>query len=403
MKDISKSSYTVSELNNQVSKLLDSSFSSIWLIGEISNFHHHASGHIYFTLKDNISEMKCVFFRQHNIHFKLTLENGIQIKSFGSISLYKQKGQVQFIIERVEFEGEGSFYLAYEALKTKLMNEGLFLNSNKNNIPNLPNCVGVITSGTGSVLKDIIQVLKRRAPHVNIILRSVIVQGVKSAEDIESAIKDFQRVDYIDTIIIARGGGSIEDLWSFNNEKVVRAISLCQTPIISAIGHETDTTLTDLVSDLRASTPSSAAELVSLSKKQILDKLSIFIEKTIQIIQKDNYERWQKIDSIYLKLELLQPQKKIELKSQKLFQIKLELINLVKRILDRSNNKIVNFEKQLSLMNIDKTLERGFSLATNLKTKQVIRSSNDIKTGDALKLTTSLGYFLAKKIKKYEN
>jgi len=246
---------SVSDLNKQIKGILENSISRFWVSGEISNFIHHSSGHMYFTLKDEKSEIRCVMFKGPNqlLHFKP--ENGMQILLEGEISVYEPRGQYQILVKKMEPAGIGTLYLAFEALKKQLSIEGLFDLDKKKKLPTYPQNIGIITSKTGAAVQDIFQVLHRRSPHVNIILRSTQVQGDKAANDIVEAINDMVSYNKLDVIIIGRGGGSLEDLWPFNEEPVARAIFSCPIPIISAVGHETDLSISDLVADMRAPTP----------------------------------------------------------------------------------------------------------------------------------------------------
>ena len=269
MNSLESRAISVSDLNNQIKNILEKNISRFWVSGEISNFIHHTSGHMYFTLKDQKSEIRCVMFKGPNQSLQFKPENGMQVLLDGEISVYEPRGQYQILVKKMEPAGIGTLYLAFEALKKQLSSEGLFDIEKKQKLPTYPKNIGIITSKTGAALQDIFQVLDRRSPHVNLIVRSAHVQGDKAANDIVDAIHDMETYKKIDVLIIGRGGGSLEDLWPFNEEKVARAISSCPIPIISAVGHETDLSISDLVADMRAPTPSAAAELVSPSINDI--------------------------------------------------------------------------------------------------------------------------------------
>ena len=245
-----RSQYTVSELNTQIRHLLENSLSDIWVTGEISNFHHHpSSGHMYFTLKDGRGEMRCVMFRGANQFLKFMPNEGMEVRVYGSVTIYEQRGQVQFKVSKMEPAGLGDLFKAFEALKLSLASEGLFDSEHKKTIPKFPSTIGVVTSSSGAALRDILNVLERRAPHVNVIVRSAKVQGNGSALDISKAIIEFNEFKNVDIIIVGRGGGSIEDLWAFNEEMVARSYFESTIPIVSAVGHETDFTIADFVAD----------------------------------------------------------------------------------------------------------------------------------------------------------
>ena len=267
---MNKSHYTVSELIANTRKVLELSFQNIWVDGEISNLHYHASGHIYFTLKDSAAEVKCAMFKRSAMSLRFQLEEGMRIMVFGSVSVFESRGQLQLIVNRLDVSGVGALHQAFETLKMKLESKGYFSPEHKTPINPIPKTIGIITSDQGAALSDMINVLKRRSPFLNIKVLSVAVQGAGAAEEISNAIIKLSKDRDVETIIIGRGGGSIEDLWAFNEEVLAQAIFECTTPIISAVGHETDYTIADFVADVRAATPSVAAEIICLSKNLTL-------------------------------------------------------------------------------------------------------------------------------------
>lgn len=254
---------SVSELNDYVRRSLagDPSLRFLSLRGEISDFKKYASGHWYFTLKDEQSRIQCVCYRQNAMRIRFQPENGMRVVLTGAVGLYTVSGSYQFYAEGITQDGVGELYLKYEALKSKLLREGLFDVTRKRQLPLLPRAVGVVTSRSGAVIHDIATVSRRRYPGMQIILRPAQVQGEGAAEDIAQGIAEISMLPQVDVIIVGRGGGSLEDLWAFNEEIVVRAIAACPVPVVSAVGHEVDVTLSDLAADLRAATPSAAAEL----------------------------------------------------------------------------------------------------------------------------------------------
>lgn len=266
---------SVSELNDYVRRALasDPALRFISLRGEISDFKRYASGHWYFTLKDEESRIQCVCYRQYASQIQFTPENGMKVILQGAVGLYTVSGSYQFYTESITLDGIGELYLKYEALKAKLMKEGLFDVSRKRPLPMLPRAIGVVTSRSGAVIHDIATVTRRRFPGMQIILRPAQVQGEGAAEDIAAGIEEMAQLPQVDVIIVGRGGGSLEDLWAFNEEIVVRAIAACPVPTVSAVGHEVDVTLSDLAADVRAATPSAAAELCVPEKRQLLSNL----------------------------------------------------------------------------------------------------------------------------------
>ncbi len=266
-----KKVWTVSELNARIRELLSAAFTNIWIEGEISNFREAQSGHLYFTLKDQAAQVRCVCFRQNAIRLRFRPEDGLHMRIRGSISVYDLRGEYQIYVDHIEPVGLGALQLAFEQLKKKLEAEGLFDPARKKRLPMLPRRIGVVTSPAAAALRDILRILKRRFPNARVLLYPVKVQGDGAAEEIAKALQFFTKHDAADVVILARGGGSIEDLWPFNEEKVARAIAACTIPVVSAIGHETDFTIADFVADVRASTPSAAAEIV-IQERESFDK-----------------------------------------------------------------------------------------------------------------------------------
>ena len=259
---------TVTQLTAKIRDLLARNFTDIWVEGEISNCREAQSGHIYFTLKDDRSQVRCVFFKQQQRGIKFRPEDGLHVTVRGSISVYEARGEYQIYVENIEPMGLGALQLAFEQLKKRLEAEGLFSAARKKSLPLLPNKIGLITSPRGAAVRDVVRILRRRFPNVHLTVYPVRVQGEGSAEEIVKALKFFNQKKLVDVLILARGGGSLEDLWSFNEEIVARAIAASAIPVISGVGHETDFTIADFVADVRASTPSAAAELVVQTRRE---------------------------------------------------------------------------------------------------------------------------------------
>lgn len=255
--------YSIKELNRYIRMKLDSDnlLSDVWIRGEISNFTHHGSGHMYFTLKDESSRIKAIMFASHNQRLPFIPKEGARVIARGNVTVYERDGQYQFYATHMQPDGIGSLYLAYEQLKSKLEKEGLFAEARKRSLPRFPKCIGVITSPTGAAVRDIVITLQRRFPQVAIVIYPVLVQGKGAAPSIVKAIGALNAMGEADVLIVGRGGGSLEELWAFNEEEVARAISASRIPVISAVGHETDFTIADFAADLRAATPTAAAEL----------------------------------------------------------------------------------------------------------------------------------------------
>ena len=266
---------SVTQLNEYVSTLIrnDMLLGSVSIRGEISGFKRHSSGHIYFSMKDESSVVRCVMFRQNAMSLDRSIGDGMQVTASGYASLYTRDGQFQFYVKSIEREGEGELYRRFAMLKTRLEAQGLFAKEHKKPIPMLPKCLGVVTSATGAAIQDIINITRRRYPAMDILLSPASVQGAGAAKEIADAIRLLDGSGKADVIIVGRGGGSIEELWAFNEEIVAKAIYACKTPIVSAVGHETDFTIADFAADLRAPTPSAAAELCVPEYEALNDEL----------------------------------------------------------------------------------------------------------------------------------
>ena len=301
---------TVSELTQEIKDILELKFPDIWIEGEISNLRIPPSGHIYFTLKDDFSQIRAVLFKMQARNLRFVLEDGLHVICRGRVSLYEKRGEYQLILEEVEPKGIGAFQLAFLQLKDRLEREGLFELARKKKIPMIPQTIGIVTSPTGAVIRDMLHIIHRRFENVRILLYPVRVQGEGASLEIAKAIEDFNKRMDVNVIIVGRGGGALEDLWPFNEEIVARAIYHSKIPIISAVGHETDYTISDFVADLRAPTPSAAAELVVKDKREIKTTLHYLEERLDnQIIQilKEN-----RTDVFHLRKMLIDPRKRIE-------------------------------------------------------------------------------------------
>jgi exodeoxyribonuclease VII large subunit len=276
--------YSVFEITSEIKSALDQ-FGIVWVKGEISNFKHHSSGHMYFSLKDDRAQLKAACFRNHNCYLKFRPEDGLEVLARGRLSLYEPRGDYQLLIETMEPMGKGSLQLAFEQLKQRLRAEGLFEEAHKVRLPLLPKKIGIVTSPTGAAIQDILRILKRRNAALDVLIWPAKVQGEGAAREIAAGVEYFNTRSDIDVIIVARGGGSMEDLWAFNEEPVARAIYVSKLPVISAVGHEIDFTISDFVADLRAPTPSAAAEVVSGARDDLLATVSSLSRRALQGIR----------------------------------------------------------------------------------------------------------------------
>lgn len=382
---------SVTDLNYYIkNKIADDEYlNNVLIKGEISNFKHHYTGHMYFTLKDDNSLIKCIMFKSYTTNLKFAPKDGMSVLAFGTVSVFERDGVYQLYCKGMQEDGMGSLYTAYEQLKEKLDKEGLFKEDNKKKLPIMPKVIGVLTSNTGSVIKDIINVSTRRNPNVYIRLYPVPVQGEGAGSKIAEAIKIMNDKKLADVLILARGGGSLEDLWPFNEEVVARAIYNSEIPIVSAVGHETDFSISDFVADLRAPTPSAAAEIVVpniVNIKQNLDTYNIRLKNALRKkveIMKMRYEKCMK-SRIYT-----DPLKNINDNYLKIDIITKSIINSINNKLQLSKTEAVKHFSKLDALSPLKTLSRGYSIIE--KDNQIIKSVQELEQGDIVNIRLSNG------------
>ncbi|WP_027340054.1 exodeoxyribonuclease VII large subunit [Halonatronum saccharophilum] len=388
--------WSVSGLTDYLKKLLedDPQLSPVILKGEISNFHHHSSGHMYFTLKDKKTQLKAVMFRGYNQRLDFTPEEGMSVIAQGKVSIYPARGEYQIYIHSMEPDGIGSLHLAYEQLKERLEKEGLFKEEFKKPIPKIPAKVGVVTSATGAALRDIISVAKRRFSNLSLLIAPSQVQGKGAGDNLVKGIEILNESD-VDVIIIGRGGGSIEDLWAFNKEKVARAIFESKIPVISAVGHETDLTIVDFVADLRAPTPSAAAELVASNREEVkryLDRLENNLYTSIDnriTRYKDLLARLQDNRAFVLLRD------KIRDYIQEVDELSISLERNFKLGLERRKERLEGIVGKLNSLSPLNTLARGYALARDGSGKS-IASINGIKEKEEVNLLLKDGEIICR-------
>ncbi|MEE3438330.1 MAG: exodeoxyribonuclease VII large subunit [Ruminococcus sp.] len=390
---------TVSQLNFYVKSVLDSDprLNYVFLCGEISNLtDHYRSGHIYLSLKDNKSVIRAVMFAGNARNLKFKPMEGMKVICRGRVTLYEATGQYQYYIEDMQPDGIGALYQAYEQLKEKLQSKGLFDQSHKKPIPYCPKTIGVITSPTGAAVQDIKNILTRRFPSVNIILCPVLVQGDNAVPQLIDAVNKLNEYDLCDTIIIGRGGGSIEDLWAFNDENLAYAIYNSHIPVISAVGHETDFTICDFVSDLRAPTPSAGAELAVPDRNEILQNLDAQRQYLSSLMDKKLIENNNVVSEMTTKLLSLSPDDKIAKLYNDLDFLSQKYENNSNRIFQNTANKIELLATKLESLNPVSTLKRGYSVVTN--NDKTVTSVKDVKNGDTLAINVTDGKIISKVI-----
>ena len=335
---------SVSQLNHTVKRLLESEFTGIWLTGEISNFSRPASGHWYFSLKDDRSQIRSAMFRGNNRSCRIRPQDGMQVLVRARLSLYEPRGEYQLIVEQMEPEGEGLLKQQYELLKQQLAAQGLFAESNKKPLPAHINRVGIVTSPSGAAVRDIISVLGRRAPQLEVVIYPASVQGQEATAQIVSMIQlaDFRRE--VDVLIVGRGGGSLEDLWCFNEAAVAHAIYNCQLPVVSAVGHEVDVTISDFVADIRAATPSAAAELVSPDREALLSQIQYLQQQLLASFGQHLARLDQQNQILEQQLLRLHPQNVLNSHAQKLDELSLRLNNAITLTLNAKRQTISSLD-----------------------------------------------------------
>ncbi|MCB0349626.1 MAG: exodeoxyribonuclease VII large subunit [Bdellovibrionales bacterium] len=426
--------HTVSEINSLIRQMLEGEFNHIWLRAEISNFKAHTSGHFYFSLKDENAQISAVMFKGLNSKLKFRPENGLEVIIRGKVTVYEVRGNYQIFCEYMEPVGAGALQKAYEQLKAKLQTEGLFDLKRKRAIPQFPKHIGLVTSPTGAAIQDILNVLRRRYRSARITLAPALVQGDPAPASIVSAIQLINKVSDVDVIIVGRGGGSIEDLWAFNDERVARAIAASRIPTISAVGHEVDFTIADFVADLRAPTPSAAAELVVKSATEIEEKIQSLktrlwqgfssnfrrVSDEVRSLSKRLVDPQRKLQDLQIRCDELSTRLEsavfryiedqrmtVELALKKLGSPREMLVKLLKRLqlaeMSLRNSIVKNIEKSSSLLRqsagrLDamsplRVVERGYSIVEKLSgvKKIIVKSSGDVVPGEQLNITLAQG------------
>jgi exodeoxyribonuclease VII large subunit len=373
---------TVTQLTSQIKDLLEGNFPDIWVEGEISNLSIPQSGHAYFTLKDDQSQIRSVLFRSSQRFLKFTLQHGMQVICRGRVSVYEPRGEYQLIIDYIEPKGVGALQLAFEQLKAKLEKEGLFDLDHKKPLPLLPQRIGIITSPTGAAIRDMLRVIKRRHPKMHILIYPVPVQGPEAAPGIVEAIQYFNREQNVDVMIVGRGGGSLEDLWAFNEEAVVRALFASQIPVISAVGHETDYTISDFVADLRAPTPSAAAEMVVKSEESFREFISSLESGLMKSIR-------QQIDLTRTSLReytrlLGDPRRLLEQYVQRVDELTGRLATGLRHHVRRDRALLTSLTAGLDHLNPLGILSRGYSVTRKMPEGAILKDASNVRPGDLI-------------------
>ena len=388
--------YTVSQVNSYIKSMFaqDFALNKISVKGEISNCKYHPSGHIYFTLKDGGSQIGAVMFSSQRLNLKFRLEEGQQVVVQGTIDVYERDGRYQLYARQITREGTGDLYLRFEQLKQELEEMGMFDGSYKQPIPKYARRVGIVTASTGAAIRDIMNISARRNPYVQLVLYPALVQGTEAKYSIVRGIETLDAMG-LDVIIVGRGGGSIEDLWAFNEEMVARAIFNCSTPIISAVGHETDVTIADYVADLRAPTPSAAAELAVFDYSKFEAKCQLY-QRTLERTMKNRLERVRyRLNQCRLKLELYHPSRVINEKRQRLADLESRLTRVMSKRLEAYRHRLALDSGRLQALSPLAQLGRGYSFVTGRDGKR-LDSVKQAAKGDQLRIELRDGTIVAK-------
>lgn len=381
---MSKIVLSVSELNLAAQRLLEESFSCVWVEGEISNLTRPSSGHFYFSLKDPKAQIRCALFRNRSNALALELKNGLLVQIQAKVSIYTDRGDYQLIVEKIEMAGDGLLKKAYEELVLKLTREGLFDPQWKKPLPLLPRQIGVITSLTGAAIRDILSVLKRRFPRIPVVLYPTQVQGSDAKFAITKALQTANEHQNVDVLILARGGGSLEDLWPFNEEMVARAIFASHIPIVTGIGHEIDFTIADFVADQRAPTPSAAAELITPLQSQLQQQFALLETRLVNTMNKYLQHQGQRLD--WLIKCIRHPKQKIVHQLQRVQTINTQLKLTMQSLLKEKRKMLEQMLRTLDAVSPLATLNRGYALVSLEENEEIIRSSSQIKSGDHLEI-----------------
>ena len=393
--EINDKFFTVSEITRGIRTSLEHKFSNIDVLGEISNVRKPSSGHIYLTLKDKNSQLQAVVFRNSASRIKFELKDGMEVVSFGSVTVYEPRGQYQLIINKIEPKGIGALQLAFQQLKEKLEKEGLFDHAHKKDIPFIPKKIGIVTSPTGAAIKDILNIIDRRFANVEILIYPVKVQGEGAAQEIAEAITELNNYSDIDVIISGRGGGSLEDLWAFNEEIVARSIYNSKIPVISAVGHEIDLTIADLVADKRALTPSEAGELVVPRKDLLIEKTEKFKTRLLQSLTGKLRLSKEKLDRIANSYVIRQPFDKFNRWQQRLDDFAQRLNLNITHALNTEREKLSGIAGKLESLSPLNVLKRGYTITTRQEDNKSLRDIKNLSKGDKIKSNLSKGSIIS--------
>jgi exodeoxyribonuclease VII large subunit len=383
--------YTVCEITREIKRNIEEGFEPLAVEGEISNFKRHTSGHLYFSLKDAEAQIACVMWRGRNQNIPFQPQDGAKVLAFGGLSVYERQGKYQLDVMWLKPIGAGEQQLAFEALKKKLASEGLFDAARKKPIPDFPSAIGVVTSETGAAFRDIVSILSRRAPWVELILRPARVQGEGAAGDVSAAIDEFNACGCVDVLIVGRGGGSLEDLSAFNEEAVARAVARSKIPVISAVGHEVDFSICDFAADLRAPTPSAAAELVVPDGAELSDRVLSMVRRVARHVKSRITLGSERVAGLSRSYGLRRPEERIREQRQRLDDLVRSMETAAdRRVLDMKSRSSVVSEK-LAALDPNAVLLRGYSITTRVRDGRIVTRSAELEKAEALRIRFAAG------------
>ena len=388
--------YSVSELAREIKRIIEQFIPPVWVEGEVSNYSQSRAGHIYFSLKDEDSLINCIIWRNIAYSIPFQISNGMRIIVSGTVTTYAGGSQYQINVKQIRPVGIGSLYLAFEALKEKLLEEGLFAAERKRPLPQFPQRIGVVTSATGAAIQDILRISKRRNPAVQIVIFPAIVQGKEAGATIVLGIETFNRLKNVDIIIIGRGGGSLEDLWAFNEEKVVRAVAVSTIPVVSAVGHEVDFALSDFAADLRAPTPSAAAELTVPQRSDFIEYLQGYRKNYRVSILNRLSSLAQKLDALHRRLKANRPLDLVRFRIQRIDELERRLVQVITLKLESQRLRLDTIINTLKILDPKDILQRGFAIVYQLPVKTVIKSVSQVEPEMPLIVEVSDGQFNAR-------
>lgn len=383
--------YTVSRLNQAARALLEGEFPSLWVEGEVSNLSRPSSGHLYFSLKDTRAQIRCALFQNRAFLFRDCPRNGQQVLLRGRVSLYEPRGDFQIIVEYVEEAGAGALRRAYDALRLKLEREGLFAPERKQPLPRFPRRIGVITSPTGAAIRDVLTALRRRCPSLPVLLYPVPVQGDGAAEHIARAVRLASERRDCDVLLLVRGGGSLEDLQAFNEESVARAIFACPIPLVTGIGHETDVTIADFAADLRAATPTAAAELASPDRLEGLRRVRLLAERLDRAVRQRLQRQRLQLEELNRRLARLQPQRRLQNDAQRLDELDQRLRQAMRQRLQAVSQRLCSLSGHLHALSPLATLDRGYAIVRRPADGAILRRAAVARVGDTVEALLSQG------------